>query len=294
MKLQRFSPEATTRRAKRLLYGTKDARGLAAAWAGLDVSRDLAAQYQMAQQAIDLLGVPLLLRVVHASLAPLFSGPVAVPSLEFVAYRLAANLNWLATDRALPDVSSLRGRLYAPVQVVHTAYGWSRGREPRAGSSIQFRVIDGSHCPLRFTRWFSRRHLYVLARLFGFKYRGVAVFSGQASQLYGMRLVVRLEAAKYDRSTLTFERAVLGQFGGHNRALMKLRAEPCPASYRHACHQCSLGEDACPSDTPRRACRAVTLIAQECRRCNTSTLHDRGECVLCRRRPPAAQVVGAV
>lgn len=289
MNAPRFSPEVTARRARKLLYGSEQACGLAASWVGLDISRDIEAQYQMARQAVSLLGVDLLLRVVHASFAPLFSGVITSQSMEFIAYRLAANLGWLSTNRPLPSVAALRGGVPAPVQVVHAAYGWSRGQEPEAGSNIKLRVIDGSHCPLVVARWFSRRHLYVLARILGFTHCREPVFSGQASQLYGMRFVVRLEPSRYDRGSLTFERAVVGQFKRHNRQLMRQRAAPCPANYTHPCHQCSLGEDECPAPDARRACRAATLIQTECKRCNTSTLHDHGECVLCRRRPPSAK-----
>lgn len=294
MNVPRFSPDVTERRVRRLLYGSERTNGLATLWVGLDLSRDMEAQYQMAQQVIDLLGIDLLLRVVHASLAPLFSGVITLHGLEFIAYRLATNLGRLSTNRPLSDVVALRGGVLAPVQIVHTAYGWSRGHEPKAGSIIKLRVIDGSYCPLTFTRWFSQRHLYVLARLLGFTYRSRAVFSGQASQLYGMRFVARIEMSKHERGVLTFERAVLGQFKSHNRQLMQQRAAPCPARYAHPCHQCSFGEDECPADDTRRACRAVTLRQMECRRCNTATLHDRGECVLCRRRPPAAKIAASI
>lgn len=282
----RFKPHVTAKRFEKLAYGTLNQSGLAQEWVGLDLSSDYEAQMQMAEHARQLLGVDVLVNTVHASLGPLFAGTIRLDALEFLCWRLAANTDLLTTDRAVPVWEGLRETAVVPVQVVRATFGYSLGKQPRLGSQLTFRIIDGPLCPVRFSRWFPKKFLFVIARDIGISsYRARASFSGNHNQLYGMRFVAQIGPSSFDRSAINIERHMVGQFEAYNRKLMRLRANPCPLEYSWPCHTCSIGEDKCPESL--RACRPTTLQSIRCAVCGQDTWHDVGKCLRCAKRPTA-------
>lgn len=288
----RFNPRATTQRAKRLAFGTPNSLpGLIPTWSGIDVSNDYQGQLELVQQAIRLVGVNIALRVMHASAVALFAGELRSEEIEFFCYRVAANLDTLTADTPLTPWRGLARPLTAPLQIVHAKTGWSRADEPKLGTILTFQAIDGSACPIQFSRWFPQRFLWVLGREIGIaKFRAKDPFVGDRVQLHGMRFVATLLNSKYEANTLTFDRYAVGQFRGHNHALMRLRGESCPAGYGWHCYKCSIGEDKCP--VAGRACRPRTLVLSSCAICNARTYHDGTECVSCRKRSPSVRSGG--
>jgi hypothetical protein len=284
----RFNPRATTQRAKRLAFGTlRGPPGLVPTWSGIDLSNDYQGQLELAQQAIRLVGVDIALRVMHASAATLFAGELKSEEIEFFCHRVAANLNVLTADTPLTSWKGLLRPLVAPLQIVYAETGWSRAKEPKPGTTLTFRIIDGIACPLQFSRWFPQRFLWVLGREIGIvKWRSKNPFVGNRAQLHGMRFVATLLNSKYEPGTMTFDRYAPGQFRGHNHELMRLRGEVCPAGYGRHCYKCSIGEDKCP--VAGRACRPRTLVLSSCALCGGQTYHDGSECIPCRKRPPSA------
>jgi len=217
------------------------------------------------------------------SSASLFGGELSCKEIEAFCYRMAANIDILQANVPVHTWRGLEYQLIAPLQVVRVRGGWSKGKKQIYGIILTFQVIDGFACPLKFDRWFPLKFLYVFARELGIgNHRAKQHYAGFPDMLYGMRFIATLMESKYDEKVLTFERYASGQFTGYNKALMKLRAEPCPKKYAWACHSCSLGGDDCP--TKDRACRGLTLVTKFCRICNDDVIHDGDECVKCRKR----------
>ena len=288
----KFNPRATTQRAKRLAFGTPNSPpGLVPTWSGVNLINDYQGQLELAQQTVRLVGIDIALRVMQASATALFAGELRVEEIEFFCYRVASNLNVLTADTPLTPWRGVSQPLLAPLQIVHAKTGWSRANEPKLGTILTFRVIDGIACPIQFSRWFPQRFLWVLGREIGIaKFRAKNPFVGDRAQLHGMRFIATLLNSKYEANTLTFDRYAVGQFRGHNHALMRLRGEHCPADYTWHCYKCSVGEDKCPVEG--RACRPRTLVLSSCAICNDQTYHDGTECVPCRKRPPSIRSGG--
>jgi len=285
--MARFNPGTTERRARRVAFGSVNSKaGLVPTWAGSDLSNDSLAQAEFAAHAIELLGVDVPLHAMHASAMPLFLGPMTAAEIKFFSYRIAANAKPLSIEMPMPPWSGLHRPTLAPLQIVNAYAGWSRGKKPRHGTILTFRVIDGEACPLQFSRWFPQKFLWVLARELRISApRAKHPFRGKRAQLYGIRLQATLVNSEYTEGAITFERFTVGQFTGYNKALMRLRDEPCPNRYAWPCHKCTLGEDNCP--VAGRACREKTLLLSSCPVCNQQTYHEDSRCVVCRSRQPA-------
>lgn len=290
-----FRPHVTERRAKRLAFAGPGESGLVNSWVTVDLSKDIAQQFELAEQAARSLGGDLDLRVIHSSMAALHGGELDQKEIEFVCWRLAANYEHLKAGIALTPMRGVFQAVIAPLQIVHAKVGWSRGAHPRVGTTLTFKVIDGEYCPFQFLRWFPNNFLWVLARELGIgNYRARRRYAGHRTQLVGMRFVATLTNSKYETNAITFDRVKLGQFGGYNRNLMELRVKLCPVGCGWSCHNCTLGADAtdladaCPE--PKRACRPQTLKLVSCAVCGKETYHDGRECADCRRRPPSVKV----
>lgn len=285
MAAPRFNPRATRQMAMRLIKGTKQINGLIA-WAGIDLSSDFKGQVEMANQAIRLIGFEIALRVMQPSMAELFVGDMSIQSIEFVCWRIAANLNNLTADQVLmPWRGMTKEFVFSPVEIVYAKPGWSRGKELRAGTTFTFRVIDGELCPLCFHRWFPPKFLWLLAKeLHIHRPLSRHEFDAHRNHVFGMRFVARIVASKFEPGTITFDRFQVGQFKSHNQKLMALRREPCPLEYDWPCYKCTVGANECPE--PERACRPRTLLKKFCRLCNEYTYHDEEDCTKCRMRKP--------
>ena len=286
----RFKPHVTERRFKKLAYGSKTHDGLLSTWVGIDVRDDLDGQYRMADQARRLLGQDILIEVLRTTLGSVHTGVITSAALRFVCWRIAANTEQLLSDRPIVPWSGLRKQVVAPVQVVHTRFGWSSGDKKRPGAILSFRVIDGELCPVRFHRWFPSKFLYILAKDIGIlSWKMDKPYQGRFAQLYGMRFVAQLAPSQYDRDAITIERHAAGQFESYNKHLLRRRAKDCPVGYQWECDRCTLGEDHCPDKKPvSRACRPVSLTVINCSLCGEGTWHDDGSCVRCWKRQPVS------
>ncbi len=283
-----FAPHVTARRAKFLMYGKMGTPGLASTWTGLNITNDYMAQMEMAAQAVKLCGGKITLPTMHTTLAPLFLREMVKEEVEFLCWRIIANIGFLMIDHPVLPFQGLIEITVSPLEIVGAKPGWSRGKEPKYGTTLEFKVIDGELCPLRFERWFPQNFLWTFAKELEIsKYRAKARFTGERNQLYGMRFVAALEPSKFESGAITFDRWWSGQFISRNQRLMRLRHQPCPKEYEWACHECTLGEDSCP--VKGRACRPRTLEKQFCSRCTDVTWHDAGKCASCRSRRPVAR-----
>lgn len=287
----KFSVRETETRVRRLTVGTpsRTAVFLYEKWVTEDLSRNFSGQIEFAGDVVKLLGEPLDVDVVRQSCMSVFTGTIILDDLIDLCWRIAGNVDLLRANHVLPARAWVYQPLLAPLQIFHAQCGWSRARVPRKGTLLTFRVLCGEACPLKFSRWFSDRFLFRLAKEFGIgNYRAKHKFSGNRLELVGMRFVVTLIKSKYDLSAITFERYAVGQFTSYNKRLLKLRHTPCPLGHKWECHECSLaaGPDACPVITPlARSCRPVTLELQLCNKCKDNTFWDGNECIKCRESP---------
>jgi len=297
-----FSPQHTERIAKRLLYGRpkKSEPGLLEQWVGKDLVLQLDAQAEFIRHVRQLLGFSIPEESLKSSCSCVFvRSTITHELLTFWAWHLAANRDGLRRGCSLSSWNGIVGKLWAPVEIIHA----KRGRSPRdrCGVILTFRIIDGPACPVTFERWFPDRFLWIMAKELGLSWRRQkrSRFTGNPPEYVGMRLSVNLKPrCRTDgnpTNNFAFERYRGGQFMAFNQRLMRERAKPCPAGYTWECVQCSLGRDYCPANKPQslsRACRPVSLWFLPCATCGKDTLHDRGECVICRKKnPPQVKIL---
>lgn len=284
----RFNVTRLKRRAEKMMIGSSESGGLLDSWSGVDLSNDASGRLEFLSHVERLLPSAVDRLALENSSLELFSlGELNRLSLEEYCWRIAANLDWLRIGRAIPPLRSVRLPAFAPVQVIYTRPGWVGRNPPRFGSMLTLRAIAGDLCALRIQRWVSTRFTWALARALKLTGRCGVGYSGNPSQLYGVRFVARIVEDRYGR---TFDRFDPGQFSVYNRRLMKRRAEPCPNKYEWPCHECSLGEDQCPSGAALfRACRPQSITSIFCRRCNGARPHDAFGCLQCAKRKPRSE-----
>jgi len=151
------------------------------------------------------------------------------------------------------------------------------------GSAL--RALAGTPCPRTVEATWTRGQVSKIARLIGFTARGKRLPLQDRSQLVGLRLYGLVETER-SREEPRFHvvHAPAGMLT-HNRALLTariLRTPPCPEGFRHPCHQCAKGADACPTATHPRS---YVLVA--CPGCKAESIGDPGEksglCLECAR-----------
>ena len=288
----RFRPHLTKRRFRKLAYGNRSSTGLLEMWSNTDLSEDPSGQWEMAVHVRHLLDdeeTPT--DSIYKTISTSFAREMKKGHIEYMCWRIAANIGLLKAGGVIPELTNyVGGHLVVPLQVIHAKYGWSVGKNRRPGTILSFQVIDGCYCPFKFSRWFPNKFLFKFATELGINgFRAKNRYKGVPTQLHGMRFVAEIHNSKYDANTLTFDRFVVGQFEAFNKKLMAYRAKPCPAGYNWPCHLCTLGDSDCPDEEENfsRACRPFTLTSKICGMCGETTSHDQGECIPCRRRPPA-------
>lgn len=296
-----FNVQHSIRLADRLLHGrpAKSEPGLLETWCGQDLSREFKRQLEFADHVRRLLGFPVSQFTVWGSGGKLFAGPITQERLTFWCRRIAGNRQCLKDDTVVSPWTGLWREKWAPVEITRAKRGLSF--KDRDGTILTFRVLDGPACPFEFERWFPNKSFWTFAAELGPNQRGRRKhrYQGNRGELVGMRLAVLLapQERHIDEPTefLKFDRYAGDGFRAYNQRLVRERSKPCPAGYIDPCHECVVGLDQCPTNTPGcmpRACRPVTLRAATCKLCEGKTWHDAGQCMRCQRLfPPKTKFI---
>jgi hypothetical protein len=302
IKIPRFSPHKVESRFKRLFMGKRWERadgdpdldvGLLETWHGADLTSS-EAQLGFVDHVSRLLPRSVNTRMLIASCRHLFVHELKEEDLWFWCWRMAAHWEQQLFGNALPEMGTLTEPTWVPLEIIHAGVGWTSGTVLRKGTALQFQVMEGSLCPLQFSRWFSERFLFIMHKDLGLpRRRAPEGYKAKLhrNELVGMRFVAQIEPHQNAPGRITYSRYSGGQFSNHNRKIESERSKPCPYGHNLKCFECPIGRsdircNRLDTNGVARPCRPVTLLQSLCTVCAKETWHDRGKCISCRRRPP--------
>lgn len=199
------------------------------------------------------------------------------------AWRLAGNLPALAAGRPVLPWTGPRGNFWAPLQVMRVIHARDQ-RSDEFGSQVEFRVLAGDACPNVISRFLRRRYTNALARRIGFSKRNDQHFPyHDVRQLVNLRMVAMIDAAKSQFDLKFGEIRCPPSMFEHNREILRVRVrlQPCPQNWIHACHRCVVGYVNCIGGTHR-----LDYEKKFCSHCGMEAYFDPADinadrCVLC-------------
>lgn len=206
-----------------------------------------------------------------------------LPMCERFAWRIAANIRTLKAGRPVYPWAGQSEDEWVPMQVIR-AY-LTRGRRKQLGHHLDFRVLAGTPATMRISKFWSTKVTGPVARYLGFsKLSGKYPFAC-TDQFVGLRFYGRLEAARSRDEPFFHEIDCPQAFVDWNRAILRqrLRIEPCPFGWMHACHECVVGYQQCNAAT-----HPVDYTQQHCNDCGQVAYFDPDisleRCIQCDRR----------
>jgi len=201
-----------------------------------------------------------------------------------LAWRLAGNLSTLKEGRPVPPWSSQRADEWVPLQVLRVRK--MRNSKDRIGFDATLCVLAGTPCPMKVNAFWSQRASRMVASQVGFSRPYHDYPFRRASELVGLRLLGKIEAARSSTRPEFHEIGCPQSMINWNRTnILKLRKRvngtKCPRGFIHQCWQCAYGYDQCDAGTHYR-----TYEIGDCPGCNkTDVLFDPEEpspnCIEC-------------
>jgi len=213
---------------------------------------------------------------VFTSLLSLTGSEVTLTLAMEVAWRLAGNLRKLKAGIAVPQWTRQTATEWVPVQILEMVPGENYRKE--RGYHAHMRVLAGSPCPMRISKFWSQRYCSWMARNFGFsrphrKTKGLCIAYHHGSEFTNLRLMVLLDPQLTKDGKPGFDTtSITSGMKNWNSTIMKARAHvspPCPEKYEHPCHMCYIGYDRCLAGTHPR-----TWEARYCTGCNQDAWFD--------------------
>lgn len=193
-------------------------------------------------------------RVIHESVRNVAGTLVTDDVLFRMNWRLAGNLQRLRDGIPVPPWHVQPEKEWVPVQFV--SYAPEQNRHGKPGGLYTMRVLAGTACPIRITKFFTTRFAQAIAMRAGYTtLRGKSPF-GHPSELVNLRIWVQLDP-KFCRPGLPG----FDQYGcssglkKHNQSIIKKRFRRgwrCPKNYDHHCFECHVGYQECDAATHQR------------------------------------------
>lgn len=201
-------------------------------------------------------------------------------ALDF-CWRVAGNVETLRTGRAVYPWGGSNDRTWAPMEVLEVNRDVSASGQVRTLSRL--RVLAGPACPTIVTKSWTDPHLRFLASELGFERyrpdRPCRTFDKPA-QVVGLRFVGLLEPVRRGEPPTARFRVVkvTSSLLEFNRKRIAARAvKPCQFGYKHDCHLCVVGYDACDLAT-----HPMSFVRGRCPTCdNDDALFDPARPDLC-------------
>lgn len=168
-----------------------------------------------------------------------------------MSWRLAGNLVRLRDGTSVPPWHVQQEKEWVPAQVV--AYRPAESRRGRPGGDFTIRVLAGTACPIRITKFFTVGFARQTALRLGYtRLRGKSPL-GHISELVNMRLWIQLDPDFCRIGSPGFDH--VGCTAGLKKWNMEIikkrfrRGWPCPHDFDHYCHECPIGYRECPAAT---------------------------------------------
>lgn len=190
--------------------------------------------------------------VLYETVRSLSGQELTPPVCHEFAWRVAGNVARLkAGAPALPWVVQQADE-WVLVQVLRALRG--RNHYDRSGMWVDARVLAGTPCPKRLSKFWTHTQCAIVARSLGFTRPWGAYPYTSGEQLVGLRFFAYIEAARSAESLWFKEVGCSSSCLKWNRELLKLRLRhyPCPRAYDHPCHECVFGYEACDAATHPR------------------------------------------
>lgn len=176
---------------------------------------------------------------------------LSIDDVYQLSWRLAGNLARLRAGTAVPPWNAQQEKEWAPAQFVSYAPGESR--RGRKGGHFTLRILAGTACPLRVTKFLSRGFAHQIALRLGYsRLRGKSPL-GHISELVNLRLWIELDPEYCRPGAPGFNH--VGCSAGlknWNTEIIKKRFRRgwrCPYDYDHYCYVCPVGYQHCPAAT---------------------------------------------
>lgn len=211
------------------------------------------------------------------------NAPLSERSLFYFASRLAARHEDLVAGRPVRPWVCQSEPEWIAFEILEGEHG--RDKKDQLGTAYWLQSLTGSVCPRVIQKFWTRKQCAYLARLLGFTHRNGHYPFQDAMQMVRLRFAGLVEPARSKDGPDFFQVATPGSFLAWNREILnaRLRHDPaCPNGYRHACHNCPVGYDACMAGT-----HPASFVLDWCGGCNEESCFDPAvdsdRCVTCRR-----------
>lgn len=172
-------------------------------------------------------------------------------AMRNMVWRLAGNIRRLRDGQVVPPWHLQTEKEWMPVQII--AYQPEESARGRRGGRFTMRVLAGTACPLRLSKFWPRGFARYIALGAGYS-RGNGEFRlGDISELVNLRLWIRIDPELCRPGLPGFDE--VGCTAGllkWNREIIKKRFRRgfiCPYHYDHHCFKCHVGYLQCPAAT---------------------------------------------
>lgn len=187
-------------------------------------------------------------------------------AMKNMVWRLAGNIRRLRDGQTVPPWHMQTEVEWMPTQVI--AYQPDQSSRGRQGGRYTLRVLAGTACPMRITKFWTRGFARHIALGAGYT-RGYGDFRlGHISELVNLRLWVRIDPEQCRPGMPGFDE--VGCTAGllnWNRGIIRKRFRRgfvCPYNYDHHCYKCHVGYSECPAATHMETVDIETEREQPC------------------------------
>jgi len=168
-----------------------------------------------------------------------------------MSWRLAGNIGLLRNGVAVPPWHVQQEVEWMPAQI--QAFSEGTSHRGKAGGYFQMRILAGTACPLRLTKFWTKGFCKLISAKLGYTTRRGDFPLGHISELVSLRLWVYIEPKYCGPNGPDFrEIGSTGALWQWNRRIVRMRFRHnwrCPYSFDHHCFLCPVGYKECPAAT---------------------------------------------
>lgn len=168
-----------------------------------------------------------------------------------MSWRLAGNIGLLRSGTPVPPWHVQQEKEWMPVQTL--SYREGLNNRGQLGGHFRMRVLAGTACPLRLTKFWTRRFCRFVSNKMGYSASWGDYPLGHISELVGLRLWIQIDPEQCRPGLPGFmETGVTPGLQKWNRDIVKKRFRrgwACPYNFDHYCYVCPVGYLDCPAAT---------------------------------------------
>ncbi len=172
--------------------------------------------------------------------------------LLMMSWRLSGNIELLRAGTPVPVWHMQQAKEWMPVHI--QAYEEDIDSRKAPGGNFRMRVLAGTACPTRITKFWTRRFCkYIAVKMMGYTRRSAKSPLSHITELVSLRLWVQIDPELCRLGEPGFDD--VGMTSGlenWNRGVIRKRYRRdwrCPYEFDHRCHRCPVGYDQCPAAT---------------------------------------------